>query len=326
MADWIRVREDEHYDAYARMRNAMFPDQPTTGPLMRASEERTPPAAQMERYLLRHNGEVLGAGIAMHAYWFQAPELFVADALVRPGSAETFAEIHGRVCARASEMGAGRLRTMVSTVVPECIEVLRADGFAEVERFPVTSVDLAAFDPGNFADACRAARESGIEIMPLSEYIAAHPDEWRTRIWRFDMEVSRDMPFQEAWAEIPFEAYRGQFMDVPTFDPELHFVALDGSELVGITMLILVLGDPTLLGTGLTGVSRSHRRRGIATALKVRSLETAVARGYHRVVTENEETNPMLDLNFRLGYRRVYDEVVLARAGGPGSESAPNAP
>jgi RimJ/RimL family protein N-acetyltransferase len=50
-------------------------------------------------------------------------------------------------------------------------------------------------------------------------------------------------------------------------------------------------------------VRREYRRRGIALALKVRSLEFAKAQGYQRVVTENETNNRgMIDINDRLGF------------------------
>jgi RimJ/RimL family protein N-acetyltransferase len=57
------------------------------------------------------------------------------------------------------------------------------------------------------------------------------------------------------------------------------------------------------LRTGMTGVRREWRRRGIALALKVRSLEFAKAQGFRRVVTENETNNRgMIAINDRLGF------------------------
>jgi GNAT superfamily N-acetyltransferase len=64
-----------------------------------------------------------------------------------------------------------------------------------------------------------------------------------------------------------------------------------------------------MMTTGLTGVRRSARRQGIATALKVHAIEWSRQRGMRTIETGNEENNPMFDLNVRLGYKHVWDWV-----------------
>ena len=56
------------------------------------------------------------------------------------------------------------------------------------------------------------------------------------------------------------------------------------------------------LWVGLTGVLRSHRRRGIALALKLLTFKYAQAQGVRYIETGNEENNPMYDLNVMLGF------------------------
>jgi mycothiol synthase len=63
-----------------------------------------------------------------------------------------------------------------------------------------------------------------------------------------------------------------------------------------------VEADPDTLASGLTGVVRSHRRRGIATALKVRACEYARRVGARAIETGSEEHNPMSILNAGLGF------------------------
>jgi GNAT superfamily N-acetyltransferase len=58
---------------------------------------------------------------------------------------------------------------------------------------------------------------------------------------------------------------------------------------------------PDALFTGIIGVLRSHRRRKIGTALKVSAIRYAHRLGYRYVHTDNEEHNPMYDLNMQLG-------------------------
>lgn len=48
---------------------------------------------------------------------------------------------------------------------------------------------------------------------------------------------------------------------------------------------------------------RSHRRKGIATALKLRAINFAKGYGAKVIETDNEENNPMYYLNMKLGFR-----------------------
>jgi GNAT superfamily N-acetyltransferase len=72
--------------------------------------------------------------------------------------------------------------------------------------------------------------------------------------------------------------------------------------LVGMSNLWVNDTTYARLDTGLTGVVRSHRRRGIATALKLRTIAYAQQRGARTIEAGNEEHSPMYQLNLRLGF------------------------
>jgi len=90
------------------------------------------------------------------------------------------------------------------------------------------------------------------------------------------------------------------------------FVALDGDEVVGYARLYTVSALPDRLENGFTGVLRSHRRRGIATALKRAQIAWAAANGYREVVTSSVEGNEaMRTVNERLGYKPLPAWIVV---------------
>jgi GNAT superfamily N-acetyltransferase len=161
---------------------------------------------------------------------------------------------------------------------------------------------LVSFDPSKFADVVERVSESGIRIVPLTELREEDP-EWRRKLYELDWLLSLDVPEIDEPRKREFEVYCKQTFDKPTFFPEGFFVALDGDEYVGVSILELNLADPTKLQTDLTGVVRSHRRKGIATALKVRALSKAQTTEAAYLDTENEEKNPMYTLNVRLGFK-----------------------
>ena len=83
------------------------------------------------------------------------------------------------------------------------------------------------------------------------------------------------------------------------------YVALDKGEYVGMTEILSNQADPGLFDMGVTGVLRSHRRRGIATALKLRGMEFAQERGIRELRTWNASDNgAILAVNRQLGFVR----------------------
>ena len=78
----------------------------------------------------------------------------------------------------------------------------------------------------------------------------------------------------------------------------------EGEQVVGYATLLPLAALPDTLEHELTGVLRSHRRRGIAEALKREQIRWAAAAGYRRLITYTQEGNDaMRSLNLKLGYR-----------------------
>jgi GNAT superfamily N-acetyltransferase len=84
--------------------------------------------------------------------------------------------------------------------------------------------------------------------------------------------------------------------------PQGSFVAVAGGEIVGYAGLCRH-DDAGVAENGLTVVRRDWRRRGLATALKLRGLAWAAEHGYREVVTWTQGGNEgMRAVNERLGY------------------------
>jgi GNAT superfamily N-acetyltransferase len=90
------------------------------------------------------------------------------------------------------------------------------------------------------------------------------------------------------------------------------FVALDEGSVVGYARLYET-GLPHRLEHGLTAVRRSHRRRGLATALKQAQVRWAADHGYRELVADMVEGNvAMRAVNERLGYRPLPPVFVVS--------------
>jgi GNAT superfamily N-acetyltransferase len=89
------------------------------------------------------------------------------------------------------------------------------------------------------------------------------------------------------------------------------FVALEGDEVVGYAGLLRT-GTPHRLEHGLTAVLRSHRRRGIGSALKRAEIAWAAGHGYTELVTGMAEGNPGIrGLNESLGYEPLPPTIIV---------------
>jgi GNAT superfamily N-acetyltransferase len=90
------------------------------------------------------------------------------------------------------------------------------------------------------------------------------------------------------------------------------FVALDDGSVVGYARLYET-GLPHRLEHGLTAVRRSHRRRGLATALKQAQARWAADHGYRELVSDMVEGNAaMRAVNERLGYRPLPPVFIVS--------------
>ena len=121
------------------------------------------------------------------------------------------------------------------------------------------------------------------------------------------------MPHPDALTLPDFDHYVQTRFQHPDLLPDGYLVALDGDECVGLTKLWRSQANDDLY-TGLTGVRRTHRRRGIALALKLRAIRFAQERGSSEIKTWNEVANEgMLAINVRLGFVRQPAWVVVTK-------------
>ncbi|MEZ4736963.1 MAG: GNAT family N-acetyltransferase [Caldilineaceae bacterium] len=115
------------------------------------------------------------------------------------------------------------------------------------------------------------------------------------------------MPTVAEITERPYAEYSKRFAD-PGFTPTAWMIATAPTNsdpigpYVGMSTLWPDANDATRLWQGFTGVLPTYRRRGIATALKVHTINYAQRQGVKYIVTENAEENPMVQLNLQLGF------------------------
>jgi GNAT superfamily N-acetyltransferase len=179
-----------------------------------------------------------------------------------------------------------------------------ARGFAEVGRNSRLVLDLTAID------APDPAPPPGIEIVTWAD----RPEPAR-ELWEVAREAGPDIPGEEDTDVGPFEEWLERDMRGVGDRPEAVFVALENGEVLGYAKLAFNPERTDRAYHDLTGVSRVHRGRGIARALKATQIAWAKEHGYGSLQTANEVRNePIRRLNERHGYVLEPGAVIVRRA------------
>ena len=117
----------------------------------------------------------------------------------------------------------------------------------------------------------------------------------------------------DVYQPIDFETFL-QRLEEPGIVPHGFFLARQGDEYLGLSVLARVEGVPEQAQQFWTGVRPLFRRQGIATALRICTIEAAQRLGYRTLVTYTDHADPiMLALNEKLGFHRWFGYVTLEK-------------
>jgi GNAT superfamily N-acetyltransferase len=267
---------DADLEAYARVWSEVHPNAPISGDEVR---RRLTEWDDGRLYLVAEADEdVVGTGFASRT---STPGRAAALVAVLPayrrrgmGSALLAASL-----AHARELGASVASGSLSEADLPWAE---RRGFEAVEREVEFVLDLTGEEQ-------RPSTREDIEIGELGDRELADA-------YRVYADGVADMPSPEP-LETSLERWRVDALAAP-----LVLVAREGRRVVGYAQLERRTHD--VIGHELTTVARTHRRRGIARALKQAQIAWAAERGYRRLITDTDWANEATRrLNESLGYR-----------------------
>ncbi len=296
---------DRDYEAVVAIWNAIMPGEPTSVEGMRYGHSIREKKYLFGRLMAELDGEIVATAIYREPFWSYAPGKYAVVIRVLPryqrrgigGALYDFV----MECLQEQKHKPVNLHSDTREDQPHSVRFLTKRGFEQKQRQQVSRLNVATFDVTPFAGSLERFEESGLTMKTLEEFEAADPDA-RRKLYEKFCEFMQDTPFFEEQTDASFEYFEKSINGPSKLDGGF-LIAFDGDEIVGTTNLWKRLGQPRALSTGLTAVARTHRRRGIATALKVRSIEFARSVDARVIQTDNEENNPMYDLNVRLGFK-----------------------
>lgn len=296
--EWkLRPVGPNDYEAVTRIRNQVRPEPMSVDEMIDADRARA-----SEPHYIRLVAELDGQVVA-HG-WAGSPDglpegmtgigVQVDRAHRRQGVGEA---LRGALEEHARKAGFQAVETMVRGEDDASYEWALKRGYYLYRQRTEATLELATFDHASFAGAIERVTASGIT---LRGHDGMPPEQILRGIYEVDKATTFDVP---GYGDANFPAYEKWVTEMEPFFSRTYFMmAMDGDRVVGLSTLEFAGGGDGAL-TGMTGVLREYRGRGLALAMKLRTIEEAQRRGLARMRTNNDPDNPpMLAVNRKLGY------------------------
>lgn len=297
----------------------MDPSHRAGAELTRHRDDNLDPRVRILRLVAETPGNpAVGFGHIMHSWWNFHPRRFVMRIVVDPPA-------QGRGIGSAVY---DRLLSELQTWDPELVRgdargdnhstraFLAHRGFRELRRRWHSTLDVVAARTDVLEPAAERAEQSGIRIVTFSEELGSGTrDEVLRMMHDAEAEISTDEPAMDPGGEVlSFDAFVRTEITAPNALPDANFLAKDGPRIVGVSRLERDLSNPNALHQAFTGVRPAYRGRGIAQALKLRTVEYARRHGFRTIETANDSVNaPMLHINEVMGFVRETPVVIFEK-------------
>lgn len=312
----IRPFRDQDYPAAVRVSNAAYPDYPWSEAEFRHWDSRYAlPGVRLER-IVAEDGErhMVGWAEFHHDPYQLHPQKLWIDVTVDPEhqGRGVGTQLYERLLAGLASLDPLALWANARETSERGVAFLQRRGFVEKRRTWESRLDVAAFDPAPFLDKAARAVE-GVQITTVAEERQRDPA-WVAKLYDLDQEVGEDVPRLERYTPVPMEEHMKRLLENPAWIPEAHFLARDGERHVAESNMFTSDERPDVLYQGITGTRRAYRGRGVALALKLRTIDYARRRGIREIRTWNDSLNaPMLRINVALGFVRQPAWITLEK-------------
>ena len=304
----VRPFESGDYAALVDASNRTYPDYPWSVDEMRHQDDKFDTSRFFKiRLVADEGGAIVGSAEAGHRPSRFDPDSYHFDLWVLPecrqrghGSA-----LHDAVIAALRARDGRVARGATKESMTDGTAFLQKRGWKELKRDWESRLTVAGFDFAKFLGADERVAIERIRISTYAEELTRDPETPRKAYELIDV-CRRDVPATDAATPITFEEWSADWVDAPGFLPDGFFVAIDrDGRWLGMSNLQESLEDKSFIWQGLTGVRPEARGKGIAMALKLRTVIRAQQLGVDHIKTWNDQRNrPMLAINEAMGFAR----------------------
>ena len=311
------------YEGYQALGNLCYPDYPGVVEELRHQDKIWDHSKFFKRRIVvEQGGKIVGAGDLNHSRWTFDPDKYHLELKVDPDVRRRGIgrAVYEDLLAVARERKAKQLIAGVKESMADGVEFALHRDFKEAKRDWESRLDVPSFDAAAFAEAPARVAKAGITITTLADELARDPEAIHA-VYELDCDCGRDVPSTDAFTPLPFESWRKEVLESPNSTPDGWYMAVDPSgRYIGVSNLWRSLEDPSFIWQGLTGVRREARGKGVAMALKLKTVEYAREHGIREIKTWNDQGNrPMLRINEAMGFVKQPAWLELRKDLSPGT-------
>ena len=307
IASRVRDFAPADYEGWVAASNRCYPDYPWTVKEMRHHDDIFDRSRFFKLRLVAEQGGAIVGGVEtghrpsrFHPDRYSFDLFVVPDARRRGHGTALYEAAVAALRARDAQAATGGVKESNQ----DGVAFFRDRGWVELKRDWESRLRVAGFDFSRFSSADGRIGAEGIRIATLADEMARDAQAERMAYELTDV-LRRDVPATDAATDETFEEWRTRHGTAsPNFMPDAFFVAIDrDGRWLAMSNLERSLEDPTFVWQGLTGTLREARGRGIAMALKLRTVEYAQKMGVDHIKTWNDQRNrPMLSINEAMGF------------------------
>ncbi len=300
----IRKFTDDDYSHIVRLEEAAYPDKKRSEENFRHNDENRAEKCEHQRFIAELDGQVIG-----HSFYTQW------EGTYQPGNFFIYALIHSnhqgegygkkfyqRLLEELKEHDPKKLEAHAREDKKRALRFLKDRGFKRTMKMWEAELKVDEFDFDEYEGLEEKLEDEGIVLMSLKEI--EDDEENKRKLYELHEDVMEDVPLPDEYKRTDYDRFIDGLFNHPGYFPEGYILAIKDDEFVGMSSHWFKEKENSLF-TGLTGVRRDYRGKGIATAMKVKALEVAKEENIDKIKTMNETRNEdILHINEKMGFEK----------------------
>jgi GNAT superfamily N-acetyltransferase len=314
----IRPFEDRDYERLVEISTAIDPGTPFSPDTLRHRDANLDARVRLVRLVAEMEPDgVVAVGRVMHTWWSYHPRRYFVRIEVHPARQRhgIGSKLWERFLSQLQAWEAELVRAEARDDRPAAIAFLEHRGFGEWRRRWDNTLDVSCANVRPLESAVQRAADENVTITTYAAELARRGEQLAHELYETEVLIFRDEPANaEGGDPVSFERFVATEIESADALPDAHFLAFADDRLVGISRLTRDLNHPGVLRQAVTGTHPGFRDRGIAKALKLRTIEFARDHGYQQIRTGNDSTNgAMLHINAAIGFIPASTTLIFER-------------